>query len=127
MRAAMRVLVIDGANVVGSRPDGWWRDRPGAAARLAERLETASLPYDDVVLVLEGKARRGRPRGSAPGLRIEHADGDGDDAIVAEVVRLVAAGHEVDVVTADRGLRSRVEVAGGTSLGPRWLLDRIGS
>ena len=34
-------LVVDGANVVGSRPDGWWRDRAGAAARLAERIATA--------------------------------------------------------------------------------------
>ena len=31
-------VVVDGANVVGSRPDGWWRDRPGAARRLAGRL-----------------------------------------------------------------------------------------
>jgi len=123
----VRILVIDGANVVGSRPDGWWRDRPGAAARLAERLEAASLPYDEVVLLLEGQARRGRPPGSTGGLRVEHADGNGDDAIVAEVARLVAAGSEVDVVTADRGLRSRVEASGGTSIGPGWLLDRIPS
>ena len=40
------VLVVDAANVVGSRPDGWWRDRPGAARRLHERLLTADLPYD---------------------------------------------------------------------------------
>ncbi len=27
-------IVVDVANVMGSRPDGWWRDRAGAAARL---------------------------------------------------------------------------------------------
>jgi len=121
----MNILVIDGANVVGSRPDGWWRDRPGAARRLAEELETAQLPYDEVVLVLEGAARSGRPEGGEHGLRVEHADGNGDDAIVIEVARHVAAGADVGVVTADRGLRSRVDAAGGTSLGPGWLLDQL--
>jgi hypothetical protein len=121
----MHVLVIDGANVVGSRPDGWWRDRPGAARRLAEELETAGLPYDDVVLVLEGAARRGRSEGNTHGIRVSHADGSGDDAIVAEVVRHVAADADVDVVTADRELRSRVDAAGGRALGPGWLLDQL--
>jgi hypothetical protein len=121
----MKVLVIDGANVVGSRPDGWWRDRPGAARRLAEGLETAELPYDEVVLVLEGAARRGRPEGHTQGLRVVHADGNGDDAIVAEVARQVEGGADVDVVTADRGLRSRVDAGGGSNLGPRWLLDHL--
>lgn len=121
----MRILVIDGANVVGSRPDGWWRDRPGAARRLAEALEAAQLPYDEIGLVLEGAARRGHPEGQEKVLRVEHADGNGDDAIVAEVARHVAAGAAVDVVTADRELRSRVEGAGGRTLGPSWLLDQL--
>jgi hypothetical protein len=121
----MKVLVIDGANVVGSRPDGWWRDRPGAARRLAEEVETVQLPYDAVVLVLEGSARRGRPEGREQGFRVEHADGSGDDTVVAAVAIQVAAGAEVDVVTADRELRSRVEAAGGRTLAPGWLLDRL--
>ncbi len=121
----MNILVIDGANVVGSRPDGWWRDRPGAARRLAEGLETAQLPYDRLILVLEGAARRGRPEGRKHSLRVEHADGNGDDTVVDEVARQVAAGAEVDVVTADRELGSRVDAAGGRILGPQWLLDRL--
>ena len=63
----MRVLVVDGANVVGSRPDGWWRDRPGAAGRLASRLTEwlsgAGSEYDEVVLVLEGQGPAGTSRG----------------------------------------------------------------
>lgn len=121
----MNILVIDGANVVGSRPDGWWRDRPGAARRLAEGLEAAQLPYDRVVLVLEGAARHGRPEGDTQALRVAHADGDGDDAVVAEVIRQVTAGADVDVVTADRALRSRVDAAGGRAVGPGWLLDQL--
>ena len=31
-------IIVDGANVVGSRPDGWWRDRAGAAVRLHDNL-----------------------------------------------------------------------------------------
>ena len=54
----MKVLVVDGANVVGARPDGWWKDRAGAARRLHERLVTADLD-GDIVLVLEGAAKAG--------------------------------------------------------------------
>ena len=52
-----RVLVVDGANVVGATPDGWWKDRAGAARRLHERLLVADTSYDEVVLVLEGGPR----------------------------------------------------------------------
>jgi hypothetical protein len=120
----VRVLVVDGANVVGSRPDGWWRDRPGAARRLWEGLSAADLPYDQVVLVLEGAARRGVPASDAAGLRVLHAARSGDDAIVSESETLAAAGHHVVVVTADRGLRSRVEALDAGVVGPSWLLDR---
>ena len=54
-----RLLVVDAANVVGSRPDGWWKDRPGAAQRLHERLLVADMSFDEVVLVLEGAAKGG--------------------------------------------------------------------
>ena len=51
--------VVDGANVVGSVPDGWWKDRAGAARRLHERLLVADTSYDEIVLVLEGQAKGG--------------------------------------------------------------------
>jgi len=133
-------LVVDAANVVGSRPDGWWRDRAGAASRLvsalAEALSTGALD-GPVVVVLEGAARAGAPAAPTgeprlvdpctdrPGLRVVHAPTDGDSAIVAEVNDLVAAGAEPTVVTADRGLRTRVEAAGGNVVGPTWLRDRL--
>ena len=50
-------LVVDGANVVGSVPDGWWKDRAGAARRLHERLLVGDTSYDVIVLVLEGRPR----------------------------------------------------------------------
>ena len=120
----MRVLVVDGANVVGSRPTGWWRDRPGAAKRLHQAIATADLDYDAIVLVLEGQAKRGQPAGVDGGVRTVHAPGSGDDAIVDQVRARTADGEDVVVVTADRGLQERVTAAGGSSVGPSWLLDR---
>jgi predicted RNA-binding protein with PIN domain len=123
----VHVLIIDGANVVGSRPDGWWRDRAGAARRLQEQLSTAELPHDEVVLVLEGAARQGNPAGQDGRLRTVHAKGSGDDAIVDAVMAQVDVGdgRDVTVVTADRVLRQRVEAAGATSVSPSWLLDQL--
>ncbi len=117
-----RVLVVDGANVVGSRPDGWWKDRAGAARRLHERLSTADLSYDEVVLVLEGAAKGGVKAGRDGHLRTAHAKAGGDDEIVAQADR---PGDTVVVITADRMLQSRVAAVGAASLSPSWLLDQL--
>ncbi len=121
----MRVLIVDGANVVGSRPTGWWRDRAGAAQRLHRSLADADLGHDVVVLVLEGQARRGQPAGDQGPIKTVHAPGSGDDAIIEEVRAHRTAGAHVVVVTADRELRDRVAAAGGSCVGPSWLLDRV--
>lgn len=140
------VLVVDGANVVGSRPDGWWRDRAGAAARLGAGLAAlatgAGLPtslleagesalaatwWPQVVLVLEGAARPAATR-IDPAVRVVAAAGSGDDAVVAEVSRRRAErpADVVVVATADRGLRRRLAAYDVVLLGPgalRELLD----
>ena len=118
-------LVVDGANVVGSRPDGWWRDRAGAARRLHERLLVTDTAYDVVVLVLEGAAKGGVLAGRDGHVTVVHAPGNGDDAIVAEATSAVGRGERVTVVTADRLLKSRVQGAGAVALGPSWLWDRL--
>jgi 8-oxo-dGTP diphosphatase len=142
------VLVVDAANVVGSRPDGWWRDRAGAAGRLRDRLgvlvrdgvrgaDMALAPewcwWPTVRLVVEGQARRiasgdgvaggvdGRGNGR---VEVVAAERDGDSAIV-EVVRDAAPGEQVVVVTADRELRSRVEAEGASVVGPGTLLSLL--
>jgi hypothetical protein len=120
----MGLLVVDGANVVGSRPDGWWRDRAGAARRLLEQLRAADLP-DEVVLVLEGAAKRGVPADRVDRLHTVHAAGSGDDAIVEEARARSGDGWDVTVVTADRELRARVTAVGARTAGPSWLLDRL--
>ena len=123
----MNVLIVDGANVIGSRPDGWWRDRPGAARGLHQKLSTADLPQNEVIIVIEGEAKRGVQAGQDGRIRTVHAAGSGDDAIVDEVARQHAIGdrREVIVVTADRELRDRVEAVGACTKRPTWLLDQL--
>jgi predicted RNA-binding protein with PIN domain len=123
----MEVLIIDGANVIGSRPDGWWRDRPRAARSLHQKLSIADLPQNEIVLILEGEAKRGVRAGQDGHFRTVHAAGSGDDAIVDEVVRQFAIGdgREVIVVTADREPRDRVEAVGAGTKGPKGLLDQL--
>lgn len=118
-------LIVDGANVVGSRPDGWWKDRAGAATRLHERLLIADTSYDVIVLVLEGQAKGGVRPGRDVHVRTVHAPRDGDAAIVKETVAAVAAGSRVTVVTADRMLQAKVEGAGAMVLSPTWLLTEL--
>jgi hypothetical protein len=115
-------LLVDAANVVGSRPNGWWRDRPGAARSLVERLrgavETGRLA-EPVVVVLEGQARAGVEEGESGGVAVLHAAGSGDDLLVSVTSDV---GGEVTLVSADRGLRDRVEALGADVVGPGWLL-----
>ncbi|MEV4755005.1 hypothetical protein AB0J86_07820 [Micromonospora sp. NPDC049559] len=119
------LLVVDAANVVGSRPDGWWRDRAGATARLRDDLAPIARtgrpglpPPVEVTLVVEGAARHVP---ATDDVRVLAAPRSGDDAIV-ELVR-AEAGHRdrVVVVTADRELRERVAALGAEVRGPRWL------
>ncbi|MFT4214466.1 MAG: NUDIX domain-containing protein [Microbacterium sp.] len=127
-------VVVDAANVVGSVPDGWWRDRAGATGRLlgglsrwasagvsATQLELpADTWFPSVHVVVEGQARA---VDAAAGVVVVPASGSGDDEIVAETVRLTGAGRTVTVVTSDRGLAGRVEALGAAVRGAGWLRD----
>ena len=116
------VLVVDGANVVGARPDGWWKDRAGAARRLHEQLLVADVPQDLVVLVLEGAAKGGVRAGRDAHVRTVHAPKDGDSTILAEARAATERGDRVTVVTADRALDARLAGVGASTVGPTWLL-----
>lgn len=113
------VLIVDAANVVGSVPDGWWRDRRGAAERLRDGLAAraaAGVDDEEILLVVEGAARG---VGSVPGVRVEAAPGSGDDLIVELAAARAEGGCRVVVVTADRELRERVRAYGARCVGPR--------
>ncbi|WP_055494719.1 hypothetical protein [Streptomyces sp. TP-A0356] len=121
------LVIVDAANVVGSVPDGWWRDRRGATERLRDRLVRVAeegLPGHagplEVVLVVEGAARGVE---SLPGVRVEAAPGSGDDRIVELVAE--AGDRPVVVVTADRELRRRVRELGAEVTGPRTVRDDL--
>jgi hypothetical protein len=124
------VLVVDVANVMGSRPDGWWRDRAGAATRLMSELaplagarvrgpDDVPLVVSRVLAVVEGRARDAQ---APDGVEAVRATADGDSTVSALAADLVVAGELVLVVTADRGLRARLPAAALVA-GPRWLLD----
>ncbi|HEX4703939.1 MAG TPA: NTP pyrophosphohydrolase [Pseudonocardiaceae bacterium] len=116
------LVVIDAANVVGSVPDGWWRDRAGATAALRDRLDPVVLHRlvgganpPELVLVVEGRARGVT---STDRVRVVAASGSGDDTVVA-LVAAEDAGRDRVVVTADRELIRRVQAVGARVLGPR--------
>jgi 8-oxo-dGTP diphosphatase len=138
-------LIVDGANVMGSRANGWWRDRAGAMARLHAELVAlagrgiAGPPPGDagdageagdgqaaggtwfprIVLVAEGRARAAAGLVSpGPGVELVAAAGEGDD----EIARLAGSvpGRRI-VITADQELRRRARLAGAEVAGPRWL------
>ncbi len=118
------MLIVDVANVIGSRPTGWWRDRPAATRRFTERVRAsvaAGRLDTPITLVLEGQARAGVEESDIGGIVVVHAPSVGDDTIAA----LAAMHDEVVVVTADRGLADRVRAANGTVVGPNWLFDRL--
>ena len=123
----MTVLLVDVANVVGSRPDGWWRDRAGATTRVLGRLaglagrevpgpDGGTLRLSDLVAVVVGQ---GRAAPTPVGVTVVRADGSGDDALAA--LAASRAGEDLLVVTADRGLRARLP-RGTAVTGPGWLL-----
>lgn len=130
------VVVVDAANVVGSVPDGWWRDRVGAAERLLARVSRLAssgvsaaaleLPehtwFPEWRVVVEGRAR---PAGDVPDVAVVRAEASGDDAIVAEVETLARAGRNVTVATSDRALADRVRQVGAQARGAGWLLDLL--
>nr|WP_221203035.1 hypothetical protein [Modestobacter versicolor] len=121
--------MVDVANAVGSRPDGWWRDRAGATTRLLDRLapllgteftgpDGATVSVGALVAVVEGRARH---VAAPPGVRVVRAEGNGDDALAAVAAELADGGDALLVVTSDRGLRDRLPATARVT-GPGWLL-----
>jgi 8-oxo-dGTP diphosphatase len=154
LRAALVpvTVIVDGANVMGARADGWWRDRAAAIQRLHGQLaalsergvagggvagrdvagrDVAGLPglalppltrWFPGFVLVVEGAARRAALGPAGHLRVVAAAGSGDDAIVAEAKKL--PDHRL-VVTADRELRRRCQAAGVAVTGPGWLLGLL--
>jgi predicted RNA-binding protein with PIN domain len=125
----MTRTVVDGMNVIGARPDGWWRDRDGAARRLLRRLQRAATRTDDVLtLVLDGRPAPGLAEGNQGGVDLRYARRSGRDAADDRIVELVTAETDpagLRVVTSDRDLTERVLALGATTEGAGTFLRRL--
>jgi predicted RNA-binding protein with PIN domain len=124
-----RRLIVDGMNVIGSRPTGWWRDRRGAMAELAEVLARhAADTGDQVAVVLDSKPFR--LPDTAQGIDVRFAPARGPDAADDVIVDMVASDAEpstLEVATSDRRLAARVRMLGAATIGAgalRRTLDR---
>jgi predicted RNA-binding protein with PIN domain len=106
---------VDGMNVIGTRPDAWWKDRHAAMVRLVHLVEYwAASNGEDVVVVFEQPPR---PPISSSVIEITHAPRPRRDSADDEIVRLLHAERspaEVRVVTSDLWLADRVHAAGAT-------------
>ena len=127
-------LIIDAMNVLASRPDGWWRDRTSAIARLLAELQPLGAERaGPVLLVVEGRAGTALPAGRHGDVEVVHATRGGRDAADDRIVSLLeqrsACGADDSgsdtVVTADRALRDRAHRLGARVLGPSVLLDQL--
>ncbi|HEY5430415.1 MAG TPA: NYN domain-containing protein [Solirubrobacteraceae bacterium] len=112
MATSMR-WYIDGMNVIGTRPDGWWRDRDAAMLHLVDLLERwAAAEGEDVVVVFE---RKPSPPIRSTVIEVAHAPRPRRDAADDEIVRRLAlepAPALVRVVTSDRWLADQVALLG---------------
>jgi predicted RNA-binding protein with PIN domain len=109
--------IVDGMNVIGSRPTGWWRDRPGAMRDLVEHLEAfAGRGGEEVTVVLDGKPF------DLEGERVDvrFASRRGPNAADDDIAALVADDPEpggLSVVTSDGDLSRRVRDVGASVMG----------
>lgn len=107
--------LIDGMNVIGTRPDAWWRDRHAAMVKLVDMLERwVAVSGEDVTVVFE---KPPRPPIRSSVIVVAHAPRPRRDSGDDEIVRLVLADSQpgaIRVVTSDMWLADRVHAAGAT-------------
>jgi predicted RNA-binding protein with PIN domain len=124
----VRRWLVDGMNVIGSRPTGWWRDRPGAMRAFAEELgELARSTGDEVTVVFDGRPFELEP---PDGVTIAFARRRGRDAADDDIAELVAHDNDpgsLTVVTSDGALTERVARVGAHVVGAGEFRRRLGS
>jgi predicted RNA-binding protein with PIN domain len=109
--------LVDGMNLIGSRPDGWWRDRDGAMRRLAAELDAFARVTDQPVAVVFDGAPRTIHAGRVD---VRFAARRGRDAADDDIVALAAADGDpasLTVATSDARLAQRVAATGARVVG----------
>lgn len=128
--------IVDGMNVIGATPDGWWRDRPRARRALVDTIETmvtgaAELtPRSMITIVFDGRPTDAESAGARPGgLDVRFAPGgpNAADDVIAEIVEGAPDPSEIVVVTSDSALAARVRRAGAAVEGGKTFRDRLGT
>jgi predicted RNA-binding protein with PIN domain len=120
--------LVDGMNVIGTRPDAWWKDRDAAMLKLVDLLERwAAAEGEDVTVVFE---RKPSPPIHSSVIDVVHAPRPKANAADDEIIRRLRADHNpgaVRVVTSDRGLAERADTAGATVESARGFRARLES
>jgi predicted RNA-binding protein with PIN domain len=122
----MARLIVDGNNVIGSRPDGWWRDRPGATRRLVEQLGRWAAGGEDVLVVFDGPQPEGlaAPEGVDARFATRRGPNAADD-VIADLVAGAEAPERLRVVTSDAGLAGRVRAHGAEVIPARGFREQL--
>jgi len=111
--------LVDGMNLIGSRPDGWWRDRAAARRGLVARLGAFAVRTgEEVTVVFDGRPGAGEGTGDDP-VEVVFAPGgpDAADRVIAELAAAAEDRSGIDVVTSDRALADQVRRLGATVTG----------
>jgi predicted RNA-binding protein with PIN domain len=115
--------LVDGMNVIGSRPDGWWRDRDGAMARLVQALAALG---EGAWVVLDGRERDlGVDAGDVTVVWAPEPGPDAADRLIAGLVEEDRDPSRWTVVTSDRALAERVSAAGAGVTGAAAFRERL--
>jgi predicted RNA-binding protein with PIN domain len=122
-------LIIDGNNVMGAKPDGWWRDRAGASRRLLARVQNYAATTDASVELVFDVTLPDLAEGEHGGVTVRYATRGGRDAADDRIRELLGAeepgARAVEVVTSDRALAESARNAGATVTGAGRFLERL--
>jgi predicted RNA-binding protein with PIN domain len=121
------ILLVDGNNVIGSVPDGWWRDRPGAVRRLMTRLQCYVVATGMALQVVFDVPQPDLAEGDQDGVIVHYATRRGRDAADDRILELLDDGFDdaVEVVTSDRNLADGARRRGALVTGAGELLSRL--